>query len=327
MLYLNARDMTDRADYHNIMDAIEKAYRLKASGSYTMPPRIHLDHGANTILYMPCFFDTAFGTKIISLFPGNAAKNLPMITGIFLLNDAETGKPLAILDGGSLTALRTGAVGGVAVRHIVPQQAETAGLIGAGTQGYYQLLFAAHARKLKRIVVYNRTFTKAVDFCARLQSDLPAVKIEAVSTVEEVLKRVDLVITATPALNPVLPDDEAMLRGKSYIGIGSYKPEMREFPQALYRLADHVLVDTLHGLEESGDLITPLEQNWISREQVIDFSDYLGGKAKPPKPEETKVFKSVGMALFDLAVGELLYRRALDKGLGIELFNNSCFKT
>ncbi len=319
MLYLNAETLSRAAFLSELMDAIEEAYAIVVAGNYEMPHRMHVNKEDNTLLYMPCFLDNIFGTKILSLFPANAGKNLPVISGLVLLNDRDNGIPLAILDGGRLTALRTGAVGGVAVRHRTPENITRAGLIGAGIQGYYQMIFAADARELNEIVLYDRDYAKAEKLALLLKDALPRVKVGTVRRVEELLDIAQLVITATPAEEPVLPDDPSLLRGKSFVGIGSYKPEMREYPQALFTLIDRVYVDTLHSLEESGDLITPLQQNWLRRDQVIDFSNYLSGQRRAVKEGETTFFKSVGMALFDITVGAMLYRRASEKGLGIRL--------
>jgi len=112
MLYLGPNDILAAADFNAVMDAIEQAYQIDRNGNYEMPVRMHVENGENTLLYMPCFLNTIFGTKILSLFPGNAAKQRSVIEGIVLLNDVETGAPVAILDGARLTAIRTGAVGG-----------------------------------------------------------------------------------------------------------------------------------------------------------------------------------------------------------------------
>ncbi len=319
MLYLGPDAILAAADFDAVMDAIEQAYRIDLSGDYEMPVRMHVENGENTLLYMPCFLKTISGTKILSLFPGNSAKQRPVIEGIVLLNDAETGRPVAILDGARLTAIRTGAVGGAAIRHITPVNAASLGLIGAGIQGFYQVLFACTARKIKTVAVYDQMADKLDNFCSRLREALPNVKVEHAGTVKELLEKSEIVITATPATEPVLPNDQELLRGKSFIGIGSYKLEMREYPQVLYGLIDKVLIDTEHGLEESGDLIIPLKNKWIEKKQIIKFGTYLQDKSDNVSRDETMFFKSVGMALFDIVVSELLYKKALENNIGAVL--------
>jgi ornithine cyclodeaminase/alanine dehydrogenase-like protein (mu-crystallin family) len=319
MLYLNAEQFAQAADCDELMSAIERAFELEQSGAYSMPHRIHLEHQGNTLLYMPCFLDAVFGTKVLSLFPDNPSRGLPVISGLVLLNDAETGLPLAIIDGAAVTAYRTGAVSGLGIRYTAKKDSQAVGLIGAGAQGFYQVLFASKARELEKALIFDRDRVKAEAVGERIEKELSHLKVKVVGAVEELLAEADLVITATPATSPVLPDQGELLRNKSYVSIGSYKPEMRELPQALYRLLDQVLIDTAHGLEESGDLITPLDKGWISKDKIIPFGQYIKGNPAPRKDGETSLYKTVGMALFDLTVAESIYHKALKQDLGIKL--------
>jgi len=319
MLYLNSKQFAQVADCDELMSAIERAYDLEQSGSYAMPHRIHLEHQGNTLLYMPCFLNSVFGTKVLSLFPDNPKRGLPVISGLVLLHDAETGLPLAIMDGAAVTAYRTGAVSGLGIRYTAKSESRVVGLIGAGAQGFYQVLFASRARELEKALIFDHDRAKAEAVGKRIELELPHLKVKIAGTVEELLAEADLVITATPAIKPVLPDQSELLRNKSYVSIGSYKPEMRELPEALYKLIDQILIDTEHGLEESGDLITPLRDGWISKEKIVPFGKYIKGSPAARKDGETTLFKSVGMALFDLTVAESIYHKALNQGLGTQL--------
>jgi ornithine cyclodeaminase/alanine dehydrogenase-like protein (mu-crystallin family) len=319
VLYLNAADLAKAVNYKDLMSAIEKAYALEIAGVYNMPNRIHLEHRGNTLLYMPCFLESVFGTKVLSLFPGNPQLGLPVISGLVMLNNAENGLPIALMDGAAITAFRTGAVGAVAIRHTAKPDSATVGLIGSGVQGYFQVLFACQAREIKKAIIFDLDSAKAIDLGQRLRKDLSQLEIVTANTVEELLVESEIVITATPATNPVLPDNEEHLRDKSYIAIGSYKPEMRELPHSLYNLIENVLIDTEHGIEESGDLITPLEKDWVKTNQIIKFGEYLDQGPRLRKTGETTLFKSVGMALFDIVVAESIYHQALREGIGTNL--------
>lgn len=319
MIYLKDEHLEDAITCKELMDAIEKAYAIEKTGAYSMPHRIHLNHLGNTLLYMPCFLDSVFGTKILSLFPDNPKKGLPAISGLVLLNDAHTGITLAILDGAKVTALRTGAVSGVAIRHTTPREAATVGLIGAGVQGYYQVLFACQAREIRKVKIFDQAMEKAEQLVSKLNSVLAEISIEVADSVEELVADSQVIITATPSQTPVLPEDKQLLSGKNYIAIGSYKPEMRELPRALYTQLDLLLIDTEHGLEESGDLIAPLEEGWFKREKIKVFSEYLAGTKSDRVAGETTLFKSVGMALFDIVVADTIYRKAAERGIGIPL--------
>ncbi|MEI6856149.1 ornithine cyclodeaminase family protein [Psychrilyobacter sp.] len=313
MLYLNEKNIKEAVSLNEMMDVIEESFHIYEKNSFFMPDRIHVNKDDKTLLYMPCFKDSIFGTKMLSLFPENPKKNLPVITGLMLLNDIETGIPLALINGADLTAYRTGAVGGVGVRHTTPKNVKKLGLIGAGVQGFYQVLFACEARDFDQVMIFD-AYSKGMDaFAEKLQKEFPDIKIIIANSSEELVKMSEVIITATPSATPVIPDDKELLQGKHFIGLGSYKPNMREYPQSLYELIDNVYVDTEFAEEESGDIITPLKENWIKKDQIKLFSNLLTGTAITG---DTTLYKFVGMGLFDLAVSELIYKMALIKNLG-----------
>ncbi|PAB60710.1 ornithine cyclodeaminase family protein [Anaeromicrobium sediminis] len=313
MLYLNERDIKRSVSLKDVMEGVEKAFHIYKDKNFFMPDRIHIDKEPNTLLYMPCFTKDIFGTKIISLFPENTHKNLPVIDGLVLLNNIETGKPVGMLNGAYLTAYRTGAVGGVGVKYVTPEDVTSLGLIGTGVQGFYQVLFACEARDFKKVTVYNRTKEKVEGFIARLKKELPNMEIVSADTTEELVKNSEVIITATSSNEPVLPDDEELLKGKHIVGIGSYKPDMHEFPKSLYGLIDNIYIDNDFACEESGDLITPLNEGWIEKEQVKLFTELMDRKVEKG---ETTLFKSVGMALFDMVVSQIIYEKAKEKNIG-----------
>ena len=142
MLILNQQATLQAATYTEILAAAEKAILLYETEAYYMPNRPHFDYGQNTLLLMPCFDSQRFGTKIVSVFPENRFKNLPSIYGSMLLNDGNTGQPLTLMNAATLTALRTGAVGGVSIKYMTPDNATTLGIVGTGIQGLYQAIFA-----------------------------------------------------------------------------------------------------------------------------------------------------------------------------------------
>jgi ornithine cyclodeaminase/alanine dehydrogenase-like protein (mu-crystallin family) len=135
--------------------------------------------------------------------------------------------------------------------------------------------------------------------------------------VEQLLANSDIVVTCTPATSPVMPDDAELLRGKCFVAIGSYKPQMRELPNAIWRLASEVYTELPYAMEESGDLSQPLEDGLLRADQVKLISDWLMQEHRPlPQPGQTTYFKSVGMGLLDLNVAQLIYKKAIALGLG-----------
>ena len=317
MIYLTENDILKAVSVNDLLDAIEASMYIYENKEYHMPQRLHVDHEGNTLLLMPCFTKDCFGTKLVSLFPKNPERNIPVLNGIMVLNDAQTGLPLALLNGPALTALRTAAVGSVSIRHLTPENTQSLGIIGAGVQGFYQAWVACTARSLKDIFIFDLYLEKTTALIEKLSKVIPDVKLHAASSVEDLLEKSQVVITATTSLEPVLPDKGELLTGKHFVGIGSYKPNMREFPEALFSLLKTVFIDTDHALEESGDLIVPLRNNWIKQEQVTTLGRFLiENRSTEELRTQTTFFKSVGMALFDVCASKLIYEKAIQKGLG-----------
>jgi len=317
MINLTEKDIFKAVSIDEILDVIETSMYLYEKKEFHMPQRLHVDHEENTLLLMPCFTKDCFGTKLVTLFPGNPEKHIPVLNGIMVLNDAQTGVPLALLNGAALTALRTAAVGAVSIRHLAPDNTQTVGIIGAGVQGFYQALAACTTRHLTDIFIYDLYLEKALALRDKLSEMIPDVKLHQAACVEDLLENSQVVITATNSLEPVLPDKEELLAGKHFVGIGSYKPNMREFPRALFNLLKNVFIDTEHALHESGDIIVPLQNNWIRQEQVMTLGRFLlGNKSREEVKRETTLFKSVGMALFDVCASKLIYDKAIQKGIG-----------
>ena len=316
MIYLTEKDILEAASVNEVVDAIEASMLVYERKEFLMPERMHIDSGDNTMLIMPCFVKDYFATKLVTLFPGNPERGVPVLNGIVVLNDGKTGLPIALLDGPALTALRTAAVAAVSIRHLAPRETSAIGIVGAGVQGFYQAWLASSVCNATDIYVCDLYPEKAAALIERLPAVVPDVKLHQADTAEDLLKNTRVVITATTSFEPVLPDNEELLKGKHFIGIGSYKPAVREFPRALFNLLETIYIDTDHALEESGDLIVPLKNNWITKDQITTLGKHL---IHPTPRNETTFFKSVGMALFDLFAARVIYEKATAKALGQEI--------
>lgn len=157
MVILSKEEIEALVDPNEMMDAIEEAYRIFGENEFYMPERPVVEHENKTLMYMPCYTKEVIGTKILSIFPENAKLGLPSIDGAVLLNDQKTGAPIAVLDGQSVTAWRTGAVGGVGIRHLSRRDCHTVGIVGAGVQGFHLAVYACAARDIRTVYVYNHS--------------------------------------------------------------------------------------------------------------------------------------------------------------------------
>ena len=310
MIILSKEQIESLIDPNEIMDTIEEAYRIFGVNEFFMPPRPVVEHDNKTMIYMPCYTKDVIGTKILSSFPDNAKLGLPTLDGVVLLNDYTTGAPMALLDGQSVTAWRTGAVGGVGIRHLSRKDCKTVGIVGAGVQSFHLAIYACTARNIETVYVYNHSDRDITEYIGRLEKAIgkDTVKVVKCDTIEELVKSSDIICTATPATAPVLPNDKEMLEGKCIIAVGSYTPEMREIPDVIWDLVDHVYIELPYACEESGDLSQPIAEGRITEETAVLMSDLL--KEEPKEIKGTTYFKSVGMGLFDVCVAQKLLEKA-----------------
>lgn len=305
MLYLNKEHILNLMDCDLMINSIEEAYKKQRENTYTMPDRMHVNYEDNTLLFMPCIIENSFGTKLVTVFPENKQKNLPVVDGIMVLNDVKTGVVKALLDGQILTAIRTGAVGATAIKHLA-EAAKSVGIIGTGIQGYYQTLFAEHVLTLEKIYVYDRSCK--YEHFKSLYGD----RLVICDHANEVVENAEVIVTATTAYEPIF--DTQKIKGKLFVGIGSYKPNMREYSDAFINQVETILIDTEFASSESGDLKIPLDKGIIQNTDIHLFSEY--GQISCG---ESIFFKSVGMALFDVVVAEALYNKAVSMNLGQKL--------
>lgn len=285
--------------------AMEEALKDTATGVVDVPQRMHLDRGQNTLLLMPCFGEDYFSTKLVSMFPKNLLKKEPVIYGSVVLNDGKTGKPLAVLDGGKLTAMRTAAVGAVGIKYLAPAEASSLGIIGLGIQGFHQALFACQQRPIKELRIIDHSKEIMLRFTERFKAFYPKIEVIQCLTSKDLCHASDIIITATGSHHPVVPGSGDWWKGKTMIGIGSYKPNMKEYPEEIFRDLTQVFVDTLHAKSEAGDLVDPLRRGLIEEKAVIPLSDLILKKSEALG--ETHFLKSVGMAAFDLYGAKLVY--------------------
>ncbi|KKB38241.1 ornithine cyclodeaminase family protein [Bacillus thermotolerans] len=316
MLILSQESVDQAVSLTDVMDAVELAYRLYDEEQFHMDARTHMSCDENTLLLMPCAASDSIGTKIVTVFPNNETH--PVTQGLMLLTDRTTGEAKALLNGTYLTGLRTGALGGLAARYLSPRSASSLGLIGTGVQGFYQLLAISEVRPIEHIYLFNRTKERAATFKQEIQSRLPThVNIHVADSPEQVTRHSDIIVTATTSETPVLPNERHMYNSKTIIAVGSFQPHMRELPDELFKQADYLFIDTLDAMQETGDVITPIKNQWIHKSQCIPFSSIVAGHVSvSASKDRPMIFKSTGMALFDVIAAQTIYEKAVRQGAG-----------
>ena len=315
MLYLSREDIGKLIVFEDMIAVIERAMGIYNKKQFMQPDRIGFNvTESETYLYMPCFTEKIKGTKVLTLSTDNYKYNLPTIQGVMLLNDPKTGQINCMLDGASVTGYRTGAVGAAGVKYTSKESDKNLGIIGTGVQAYYQALYASSVRELENIYVFDILAEKCRAFAKTIQERLPKIRVQPAESAEELVKKSEVIVTVTPSASPVIPDSAELLEGKHFVGIGSYKPSMQEYPRSIFRLLNKIYIDVDFAMEESGDLIIPCEKGWFSKDNIQTL--YQAIKDGSIDRNKTTFFKSVGMALFDILVADNIYRKALERNMG-----------
>ena len=308
MKVIDSKTIACAATFLEWINAMEQAMKVSLSDEFVMPQRLHLDYGKNTYLLMPCMTDEYWVTKLVSFCPDNKDSGLPSIYGTIVINRTKTGETLAIMEGSDITALRTAAISALGIKYLAPENATTLGIIGTGSQGIQQARFACTIRDIRQVTIYDRSERSLSRFLDAFKADFPAIRIKVAENVEQLCSDSGIVITATNSKVPVFPNASELFEGKTFVGIGSYKPDCREYPDNFFRHIDQIFVDTLHGKNESGDLLYPIRNRLIAESNIHSLGSLIvGNVALSTKP--TRFYKTVGSALFDLYAAKLIYEK------------------
>jgi len=313
MLLLSDDEISRLLSMGEAMDAVEKAFGEFAKGSVKMPARstIMLDRYSGSISFMPSYLPEsgALATKIISIYPRNPEKGLPTTVAWIVVNDPETGMIEALLDGTYLTAMRTGAVTGVAARYLAPKDTRVAAVIGCGVQGKTQAMAVAEACELETIRLFDLSDERMRRFAEEMGPKL-GVDIVPSSSGAEAVADADVVVTATTSKNPVLRRE--WLGDRVHVSaIGAFYPDWRELDTATVSEAK-VVVDSREAImEEAGDILIPISEGAITEDHIYaELGELVLGRKKGRTPEDgLTVFKSVGLAIQDSSVANLVMKK------------------
>ena len=288
--------------------ALIAALRARFAAGCTVPPRHVHQIGDTTSLLMPAWAVDAdgrgrYGVKIINVAPGNRARGLPALHASYLLHDAATGAPLALLDGDALTARRTAAASALAASWLARSDADRLLVIGAGRVAAMLPLAYREVRALRHVSVWARSPAAAEKLAGEWRAlGLPA---EAAAELDTALGEADIVSCATLATSPIVRG-RFLAPGSHLDLIGSFTPRMREADDDALRGAA-VYVDTDEAPKKSGDLLDPIAAGVLKPDAIRGTLETLARGTAPGRLDDTErtVFKSVGSALEDLAAAML----------------------
>jgi ornithine cyclodeaminase/alanine dehydrogenase-like protein (mu-crystallin family) len=323
LLYLSAAHVRRALPMTDAIAAMRDTFAQLSSGQVTLPARECLqtrdEHGV--ALVMPCHSTALrmFSLKTITVFPDNPRRGLPTIQSLVILTDGTTGAHLAVMDGASLTAIRTGAASGLATDLLARPDASVVAVFGAGVQARTQLEAVCCVRTIRQAYVYDAVPSAADRFAAEMTERLGR-PVERAASPVEALKDADVVCTATTASDPIFEDSD-LKHGAHINAIGSYRPHVSEIPPATVCRA-RIVVDHLESaLEEAGDLLRPLRQGLIEQSHfATELGDVVLGRS-PGRghADQITLFKSVGVAIQDLCAAAKALENARRLELGMQL--------
>lgn len=320
-LLLNRADLQKVLDVSSVIEAVERGFADFSAGRIVMPVRtaVRVQDPPGVMLVMPCAMteSKALGTKIVSVFPQNPTRGLPTIPALYVLLEYETGMPLAVMDAGFITGLRTAAASAVATKYLAREDAKTLGIFGTGVQGLYHALAIPAVRKVERILVRGSSPEKSQAFADQLKGQVDA-EIVAGLSMEEVAGA-DIVVTGTTQVTPLFAGS-LLAPGAHVNNVGSHSMTTREMDtESIVRST--VVVDSYDACwAESGDVMIPIEEGAITRAHVVaELGEVVLGK-KPARQnaDELTLFKSNGLAFQDAVTAALALERANAAGVGTE---------
>lgn len=315
---LTADDIRAALSMADCIAAVRSAFAQLSDGKAVAPVRTQWPGDGGTSLVMPAYLpaDRGLGAKIVSVFPRNPDRGLPTVNAIVALLEADTGRPLALLDGTYLTALRTGAASGVSTDLLAPADASTAAIFGAGVQARTQLLAICTVRKIETAWIFDPSPGRAEMMVAEMSGRGAVCDLRVALTPAEALREAAIVATATTSLAPVFADAE-LRPGVHVTAVGAFTPQMQEIPAETVGRA-RVFVDQREAaLAEAGDLIIPVQQGLLDPARLIEIGDVINGRvAGRQASDQITLFKSVGNAVQDIAAGTRALQAAAERGLG-----------
>jgi len=296
VMFLDEERVARLLSWETLIPAMEMALAEFSQGRVLQPVRqmLTIEEDKRYLGIMPAVAREAMGLKLVSFYPGNAGSEIPTHMAMILLFRAETGEPLAVMDGRLITEMRTAAVSAAATKYLMPPESRVLALLGSGVQAQAHLEALSHLHPYDEIRVWSRTPEHAARFAATHGA--------TATSLETAVRGADVIVTATNALEPILRG-EWLKPGAHVNAVGSPRPNWRELDDRAMR--NTLVVDSREAvLKEAGDVI-------LSGAPIYAEIGEIFAGLKPAPRDATTIFKSVGLAIEDVATARLVYDAAL----------------
>jgi ornithine cyclodeaminase len=307
MIFISGSRLRELVPMLDAIAAVKSAFKMVSQGKIEEPTRLVVAAGATIAMLARDSDSKNSVVKALTVRPENPSAGRPAVQAVVIFFSGETGEPEAVLDGTSLTALRTGAAAGVATDLLAAPSANTLAVIGAGGQSADQVRAVCSVRSITEVRIASRTHGTSVRLVDRLQAEFPRATLVAARTNSEAIEGADVICTVTGASIPLFRQEE--LPPNAHINaMGAFTPAMCELPHDIFPKARVVAVDQFEAAKaEAGDLLQAIASGHLIWDQVIElgaFTERIG------PPEGLTIFKSVGIGAQDLAVAQLAVSRA-----------------
>ena len=311
--HITEREIRQHVTYRQAMEVLREALRTDIDPSTDFPRQILEVGDGRQLLFMPSTSSRWTGTKLISVNPHNTARNLDRIQGFYLLMDAETTTPRALIDGAELTELRTAALSAAVADKLLPHDARRVVLWGYGAQARAHLLALKEIRpSFEHVVVTGRDQVKAEMFAANAVEHGWQARIGDAMAPEVAVPQADVIITVTGAQDPLF-DGSQVRPGTLVLAIGSHNSDHREVDSTLMANSTIIVEDRATALREAGDIVMAVEEGVLDPADLIELRDFFENPSIVRR-DRPIVYKSVGMSWQDLVVAGEVYERVPQAG-------------
>jgi len=320
---LTKKDVESVLTMKDAIDAVEIAFQEMGEGRIEMPARIylHFDKYKGFLTCMPAYIRemNVAGFKSAGLWLDNPRYNLPRVIGQVTLIDPRTGILLALMDGVSITAIRTGAAGAVSAKYLARKDATVAGIIGTGVQGRSQLRGLCEVREIEKVKVYDTIQAASREYAKEMTEEL-GIDVEVVNSVEKTVRGVEILVTCTPSTEPFVKGD-FIAEGMHITAVGADAGNKRELESSVYEKVDKLVLDFIEQGKKVGEIGVPISEGVLKREDIYgEICEIVAGK-KPGRETDTEITiaKLTGLAIQDVATAYKVYQTVKEKRIGREI--------
>lgn len=317
---LNEREVAGILTMEETLDAVEDAFREKAFGRVQMPPKVYvtINKYNGDFRSMPSYFEKReiAGIKVVNVHVNNLKLyNKPTVMATIILIDPKSGAPISIMSGTYITAMRTGAAGGIATKYLASKNSTVLGLVGTGAQARTQLSAISKILNLKEIRAYDKSKESLNKFIKEVEKQYP-IRVSLCKNIEECVKNSDVVSTLTPSASPIIKNGW-INNGTHINAIGADAPGKQEVDPLILKKAK-IIVDDLEQCIHSGEINIPLSNGILKKEDVYaELGEVIiGNKPGRVRDDEITIFDSTGLSIQDISTAARVFTKARVKKIG-----------